>query len=71
MTDKILLIGLYGVIYAAFGAWTSDTEQGRKLRHFLQNWKTDWVHGLLVSISVFILFCCGILALALTLDAIF
>lgn len=66
MNEKIALVLCYGVMYAAFHAWTDNTDRGKALKKFLSEWKTDWVHGLLVSGSVFILSCCAIVALALT-----
>lgn len=66
MKNQLALVASYAVIYAAFHAWTDNTGRGRALKHFLQHWKTDWVHGVMVSVSVFILFSCGIVALALT-----
>lgn len=66
----ILQMFMYGAIYAAFGMWTSKSTNGIALKKYLQEWKTDWVHGIMVSVSVFILFCCGILAAALILDPI-
>lgn len=67
----LTIILVYGVIYALFGWWTDHTEPGRRLKHFLQTWKADgWVHGIMCSISVFLLFSCGILALAWTLEVL-
>ena len=71
MSDKIILILIYGCIYAAFGWWTTNTSPGRSLKHFLQTWKADgWVHGVMCSVTVFILGVCAILALGLTFKAL-
>lgn len=68
MTDKIILILINGMIYAAFHAWTNHTVTGQMLKRFLTTWKTDsLLHLILCAGSVFILSACAILALGLTL----
>ena len=49
------------VLYSVWNWWIEKAPEGRKLRDFLRNWKTDWVHGIMVSISVFIVGVCLIL----------
>lgn len=67
----LALIMVYGCIYAAFNWWTENTVYGIALKKYLQEWNTDWKHGIMCSISVFILGVCAILALALGLEAIY
>lgn len=40
------------VVYAIFGWWKSNTAAGRGFEHYVQNWKTDWVTGLGISVVV-------------------
>ncbi len=69
MNLKLILV--YALIHLAFNLWTEHSKMGRGLKHYLQNWRADgWFHGVLCSVSVFILFSCGIVGLALTLSAI-
>jgi len=69
--NPIAHILILGVIYAAFGWWHENTETGRGFVKYLREWKADgWVHGIMVSVSVFILGCCAILALALGLEVV-
>lgn len=69
---KYLYIVLFnGLIYAAFGWWTTSTDSGRGVKHFLQTWKTDsFLHLCMVGVSVFIWGVIGILALGLTFKAL-
>lgn len=69
---KYLYIVLFnGMIYAAFGWWTTSTDSGKSVKHFLQTWKTDsFLHLCMVAVSVSIWGIVGIFALALTLQAI-
>ena len=63
MKNQLILVGIYALIHLAFNTWCEKSDTGIRFRHFLQTWKTDWFNGIMVSISVFILFCCGILGL--------
>lgn len=62
----ILHLLFLGMIYAAAGWWFENTGTGKWLKHFLQTWRADgWVHGIMCSISVYILLCCAILSVGL------
>ncbi len=65
------LICVYALIHLAFNTWTEKSRMGQGLKHYLVNWRADgWVHGVMCSVSVFLLAACGILALGLTLHAL-
>ena len=65
--DKVILIGFYGLCYAAFNWWHENTEVGRNAVKWLRGWKTDsFLHLILCAGSVYILGVCAILAIGLT-----
>jgi hypothetical protein len=69
---KYLYIVLFnGLIYAIFGWWTTSTDSGKSLKHFLQTWKSDsFLHLVMVAVSIFIWGTAAILGLGLGLQAL-
>jgi hypothetical protein len=68
---NLKLIGVYALIHLAANLWFEHSKMGQGVKHYLQNWRADgWVHGIMCSVSVFIVSCCAILALGLTLHAL-
>ena len=71
MSKHIVLVLCYGVMYAAFHTWTEKSIWGIALKKYLQEWRTgSLVHLILCALTVYTFAACGIVALALTLEAI-
>ncbi len=65
--NQLKLIGVYALMHLSANLWFEKSRMGQGLKHYLVNWRADgWVHGIMCSISVFILSACAILALGLT-----
>ena len=66
--DTAALIGFYAAIHAAANWAWDNTENGRKWKAWLQNWRTgSFLHLILCALTVWTFGVCAILALGLAL----